>query len=91
LKAALWCLWNHSGYRDTVLAAVNLGDDADTTAAVAGGLAGIWYREGTELGIPKEWRVQLLGGELLGRICRDLSYRLGYNHDVIVEEPAEDK
>jgi ADP-ribosylglycohydrolase len=91
LKAVLWCLWNYTGYRDTVLAAVNLGSDADTTAAVVGGLAGLWYREGTSLGIPKEWRKQLRGKELIDRICRDLSYRLGYNHDIIVEEPGEDE
>lgn len=39
-------------YKDVVLNAVNLGQDADTTAAVAGGLAGIYY--GIE-SIPKEW------------------------------------
>ena len=39
-------------YRDCVLKAVNLGSDTDTTAAVAGGLAGIMY--GLE-GIPAEW------------------------------------
>lgn len=41
--AALWCLANTGSYRDCVLAAVNLGDDTDTTAAVAGALAGTLY------------------------------------------------
>jgi ADP-ribosylglycohydrolase len=41
-----------------VLAAVNLGGDTDTTAAVAGGLAGIAYGMG---GIPAEWLDALLG------------------------------
>ncbi len=43
LEAALWCLLNTDSYRDCVLKAVNLGRDTDTTAAVAGGLAGLWY------------------------------------------------
>ncbi len=34
-RAALWYLLNHGAYAATVLAAVNLGDDADTTGAVA--------------------------------------------------------
>ena len=57
-RAALWCLANTSSYAECVLAAVNLGDDTDTTAAVAGGLAGIAY--GME-GIPGEWLDALLG------------------------------
>ena len=50
--AAMWCLLTTDNYRDCVLKAVNLGSDTDTTAAVAGGLAGIMY--GLE-GIPDEW------------------------------------
>lgn len=52
LEAALWCCARHEDYRSIVLEAVNLGDDADTTGAVAGGLAGVMYGEG---GIPQEW------------------------------------
>ena len=52
LEAALWCLLEHDTYAATVLAAVNLGDDTDTTGAVAGGLAGLAYGEA---GIPAEW------------------------------------
>ncbi|QKG56546.1 ADP-ribosylglycohydrolase family protein [Hymenobacter sp. BRD128] len=52
LEAALWCLLRHDTYAATVLAAVNLGDDTDTTGAVAGGLAGLAYGEA---GIPPEW------------------------------------
>lgn len=50
--AAMCCLLTTDNYRDCVLKAVNLGSDTDTTAAVAGGLAGIMY--GLE-GIPDEW------------------------------------
>ena len=52
LQAALWCVLTTSGYAECVLKAVDLGEDTDTTAAVAGGLAGLWY--GAE-SIPKEW------------------------------------
>ena len=52
LEAALWCLLRHDNYPATVLAAVNLGDDTDTTGAVAGGLAGLAYGEAA---IPAEW------------------------------------
>ncbi len=40
LEAALWCFWQTDTYQDCVLQAANLGDDADTTAAIAGQLAG---------------------------------------------------
>ncbi|AFZ27333.1 ADP-ribosylglycohydrolase [Cylindrospermum stagnale PCC 7417] len=56
LEASLWCLLNSSSYVEAVLKAVNLGGDADTTAAVTGGLAGIYY--GVE-NIPPEWINQL--------------------------------
>jgi ADP-ribosyl-[dinitrogen reductase] hydrolase len=52
LEASIWCLLNNTSYRETALAAVNLGEDTDTTGAVAGGLAGIYY--GFE-SIPSEW------------------------------------
>ena len=56
LEAAFWCLLNTNSYSEAVLAAVNLGHDTDTTAAVVGGIAGIHY--GME-GIPEFWIVQL--------------------------------
>lgn len=62
--AALWCLANTSNYRDCVLLAVNLGDDTDTTGAVAGALAGIVY--GVE-GIPAEWLSSLRGKDIIER------------------------
>lgn len=56
LEAALWCFHHHDNYRDTVLAAANLGDDADTTAAICGQLAGAYYGIGN---IPSPWREQI--------------------------------
>jgi ADP-ribosyl-[dinitrogen reductase] hydrolase len=52
LEAACWCFLSSENYKDAVLKAVNLGSDTDTTAAVTGGLAGLYY--GHEQ-IPAEW------------------------------------
>jgi len=56
LTASLWCLLTTSGYKECVLKAVNLGGDTDTTACVAGGLAGVAY--GVQA-VPSEWIAQL--------------------------------
>jgi ADP-ribosyl-[dinitrogen reductase] hydrolase len=53
LEAALWAFYNSTSFKEGALLAVNLGDDADTTGAVYGQLAGAYY--GTE-GIPEEWK-----------------------------------
>ena len=52
LEAALWCFLNTNCYEECVLKAVNLGEDTDTVAAIAGGLAGLYY--GYE-SIPTHW------------------------------------
>lgn len=71
LEAVLWCFHKTSSFRDAVLTAANLGEDADTTAAIVGQLAGAFYGES---GIPEEWRQRVLWGpriaalgEALGR------------------------
>jgi ADP-ribosylglycohydrolase len=56
LEAALWAFDTTDDFRTGALRAVNLGDDADTTAAVYGQLAGAFYGED---GIPAEWRARL--------------------------------
>ena len=56
LEAALWCFLTSTSYAQSVLKAVNLGGDTDTTAAITGGLAGLYY--GVEQ-IPKDWRDQI--------------------------------
>ncbi|SEU09302.1 ADP-ribosylglycohydrolase family protein [Variovorax sp. OV084] len=57
LEAALWCFAHTESFEDAVLAATNLGDDADTTAAICGQLAGAFYGFG---GIPESWLRQLV-------------------------------
>jgi ADP-ribosyl-[dinitrogen reductase] hydrolase len=60
LEAALWCFWTTANFREAILAAANLGDDADTTAAVCGQVAGAFYGES---GIPGHWRKRLVMAE----------------------------
>lgn len=52
LEAVYWSMLNSSSYYDTIFNAVHLGSDTDTVAAIAGGLAGIYY---DELNIPEDW------------------------------------
>ena len=61
-RLLLWCLVNTGTFEQCVLKAVNLGDDTDTTAAVAGGIAGIVY--GYE-GIPRNWVMTLRNREII--------------------------
>lgn len=67
LEAALWCLLHAGSYRECVLEAVNLGEDTDTVAAVAGGLAGLQYGPG---GIPAEWLGALAKRQEIEALCR---------------------
>jgi ADP-ribosylglycohydrolase len=66
LEASLWCLYNTRSYQECILTAVNLGDDTDTTASVAGGLAGIAYHRS---GMPKSWIERLASRPLIDGIC----------------------
>lgn len=56
LEAALWSIWTTNNFREAVLTAVNLGDDADSVGAVAGQLAGALYGPAS---IPPEWLAKL--------------------------------
>jgi len=62
LEAAVWAFWKTENFRDAILTAVNLGDDADTTGAVCGQLAGAFYGEE---GIPAAWRTRLVMADLI--------------------------
>lgn len=66
LEASLWCFLNSKSYSEAVLKAVNLGEDTDTTGAITGGLAGIYY--GFE-NIPKEWIEELVKKEDIENLC----------------------
>src|SRR6056297_87765 len=69
LEAALWSLVNTVTYKDCLLKAVNLGEDTDTAAAIAGGLAGLYY--GCE-DIPKEWLDKIQRRKYVEELCKNL-------------------
>jgi len=69
LEAALWCFNQSNSFAETVLMAANLGDDADTTAAVAGQIAGAYY--GYD-GIPKKWLDKLAMREEIVELATNL-------------------
>ena len=56
LEATLWAFHRSDGFREGALLAVNLGDDADTTGAIYGQIAGAHYGAKT---IPASWRAKL--------------------------------
>ncbi len=66
-EAALWCLLTTDDYKSCVLKAVNLGEDTDTVAAIAGGLAGALYGYDS---IPAEWLNTLLRRDYIDEMCR---------------------
>ena len=66
LEAAIWCLLNTNTYEECALLAVNLGKDTDTTAAVAGALAGAIYGYDA---IPTGWKNTLLKREYMEELC----------------------
>ena len=69
LEAALWAFHRSSSFREGCLLAVNLGDDADTTGAVYGQLAGAHYGE---TGLPREWLARLSHRELISSLADGL-------------------
>lgn len=69
LEASLWCFLKSENYKDCVLKAVNLGEDTDTTAAIAGGLAGIYYGSQS---IPRNWHDGLVRIEQIEKLADQL-------------------
>ncbi len=79
LEASIWAFLTTDNYSDAVLRAVNLGEDTDTTAAVTGGLAGLFYGYKS---IPDSWLEHLARKEDI----EDLSVRLS----VALEDHSRD-
>jgi ADP-ribosyl-[dinitrogen reductase] hydrolase len=69
LEAALWVFYRSSTFERGALLAANLGDDADTTAAVFGQLAGAFY--GAEA-IPESWLERLAMREFITEMADSL-------------------
>ncbi|WP_426481296.1 ADP-ribosylglycohydrolase family protein [Chryseobacterium sp. R2ACT005] len=73
LEASLWCFFNSESYSEAVLKAVNLGEDTDTTGAITGGIAGIYYGYGS---IPEEWIAELVRKDDIEALCEKLNQKL---------------
>jgi ADP-ribosylglycohydrolase/protein-tyrosine phosphatase len=78
LEAALWAFHDAQDFRQAVLKAVNLGDDADTTGAICGQLAGAYWGES---GVPKEWldglvRQDMIEQALIGLLGDQVQFKV---------------
>jgi len=69
LEAALWCFQHTDNFTDAILKAANLGDDADTTAAVCGQIAGAYYGYNA---IPKTWLAKLFWHDKIYKMAEQL-------------------
>lgn len=73
LEAALWAFHRSDSFRDGALLAVNLGDDADTTGAVYGQLAGAYYGDRGDRAIPAGWLDRLALRRTIGALADGLA------------------
>jgi ADP-ribosylglycohydrolase len=74
LEAALWAFWSHDGddsFEKGALAAVNLGDDTDTTAAIYGQLAGAYYGYKK---LPKHWLEHVYAHKFMKTLSKWIAY-----------------
>lgn len=73
IEAAVWSLLNTDDFAACMLKAANLGDDTDTVAAIAGGLAGLHYGY---KGIPEEWLCKIQRREWIEELCKEAFHTL---------------
>jgi ADP-ribosyl-[dinitrogen reductase] hydrolase len=57
LESALWCFYHSDSFEEAILKSANIGNDADTTAAICGQIAGAYYGLN---GIPEHWKSKLV-------------------------------
>jgi len=83
LEAAMWAFYTSNSYAEAVLKAVNLGNDSDTTGAICGQIAGVYY--GID-NIPNNWKKEVAQPELL----RDTADKL-YQTSRQIKTPLQHK
>ena len=76
IEAAVWCLITTDSLKECLLKVVNMGHDTDTVAAVAGGLAGLYY--GVDA-IPQDWLDEIVQKEYVEELCEKAKYLLEWN------------
>lgn len=69
LEAAIWACYNSYSFEEAILYAVNLGEDADTTGAIAGQIAGAFYGYDA---IPLEWKNQLYDHDMITQLAEQI-------------------
>ena len=83
LEAALWAFWfDNNSFEQGALAAVNLGDDTDTTAAIYGQLAGAYYGYKQ---FPEKWLKHVYAHKFMTNLSKWIVYEGGHS------QPPEDK
>jgi len=70
IKASIYCFMTTDNYKDATLMAVNLGNDSDTTAAVTGGLSGLYYGFDS---IPEKWIKEVKRSDDIKDLCDRLT------------------
>ena len=75
LEAAIWSLITTASLEEGILKAVNLGNDADTVGAIAGGLAGLYYGYRS---IPWSWRKVIAKRAEIVEICGKMLVGYGF-------------
>lgn len=73
LEASLWVTLNANDYKESIIGAINLGNDTDTIGAITGSMTGIIYGYDS---IPKEWTEKLQRREYLEQLCEDFERTL---------------
>lgn len=68
LEAVIWTLINSKSFNETIIKAINLGEDTDTVGACVGGLAGIYY--GIE-NINQKWKDNILRYDYIINMCNE--------------------
>lgn len=69
IEAAVWSLITENSFENSLLKAVNLGDDTDTIGAIAGGLATLHYGYGA---IPKLWKDIIIRRDYILSLCKKM-------------------
>lgn len=87
LEAALWSFASTDTFEEGALKIANLGNDADTTTAIYGQLAGAYYGEEA---IPETWRTKLAFKPLIEGMADELFRLSEINGFAIVEETTSD-
>lgn len=73
LESGIYFFLTMNTYRDAVLSIINIGHDTDTSAAIAGGLAGLYYGYDN---IPENWKMQLARKEDIVNLSERLAEKL---------------